>query len=576
MGFLCLNLDSQLEVPETTQQNQNEARDLGLDNVFTVNTEINFCIESFTGPQYYVTGATKLNSLTPNSGCTTGFTSSFSNVLTCPSGYTVSAGTAFCYYVSGVTTATTSAITLSLGNTLATYNLDYTPDFDVRFIFTGNTDFTGYTGNFCYKIYPKQYFKVSPPISIFLPGQESISTCIPFEEITGLTATQNFSISSNIPKTWNEYLIRPYYTFESAVCNPGQSYNMWDITTQTNLFNNNTDYYFMTVVNPPTPILQGPELPPRQEINFIQDILLSNGLPGPQGPQAINNQLNYFVLRDLPVSQNIMLFLNGVKLTEGADYNLIFYNGLLAPPVVEITIAPIKITDWLVANYLVGPPNPLSGQLNQWFVNTIFVSTITTDVNPGFVASINYNSVTGNQEMFLTQPFDPTNAIFLTINGVEMVENQQFFKSTTVNNKIIFDPAYMNPIVIGDVVSVFTVSSSIVPILSNYGQLSTNQFTASWSVPTTISSNVVSNFRLQMALQSDSGYTSVIYQTTLPFVSGVANYAHTITSIPLNNDYRFRVINEAVYTGYLNNKIKTCSFAEGFFSTTSRLINNTN
>jgi len=575
MGFLCLNRDSQTNVPETTQQNQNESRDLGLDNVFTVNTNVNICVESFTGPQYYVTGATKLESITPNSACTTGFVSSSLNTLVCPSGYTISAGTLFCYYVSGSTTATTSATTATITRTLAVYNLDSTPDFDVRFIFTGNTDFTGYTGNFCYKIFPKQFFKVSPPISIFLPGQESVNTCVPFEEITGLTVTQNFSTSSNIPRTWNEYLIRPYYTFESATCDPGRSFNMWDITSQTNLFNNNTDYYFMTVINPPTPVLEGPQLEARQEINFIQDVLLSNGLAGPQGPQAINNQLNYFLLRELPISQNIMLFLNGVKLTEGSDYNLIFYNGLLAPPVVEITIAPIKSTDWLVANYLVGPPNPLSGPLNQWFVNTILVSTITTDVNPGFVTAINYNSTTGNQEMFLTQPFDPDNAIFLTVNGVEMVEGQQFFKSSSVSNKIIFDPAYMNPIVIGDVVSVFTVSTSIVPILSNYGQLSTNQFTVTWSVPTVIPTNITSNFRVQLALESDSGYTSVIYQTVLPFITGVGNYTHTITSIPLNNNYRFRVINEAVYTAYLNNKIKTCSISEGFFSTTSRAINNT-
>jgi hypothetical protein len=303
--------------------------------------------------------------------------------------------------------------------------------------------------------------------------------------------------------------------------------------------------------------------------------LLTNGIPGPQGPQALNNELNYFVLKTTPVSQNIMLFLNGVKLTEGSDYNLIYYNGLLAPPVVEISIAPIKSTDWLVANYLVGQPNPLSGPLNQWFVNTIFVTGITININPGYVTSINYNSTTGNQEMYLTQPINPNNAIFLTINGVEMVEDQQFFKSTSIDNMIIFDKTYSNLIITGDVVSVFTVSKDSIYGGNDYGQLETNEFTANWVVPTTIPENVTSNFKIQVTLKNDSGYTSVYYEKTLPFVTGVGNYNTKITSIGLNNDYRFKVINEAVYNGYLNNKIKTCSSSEGFFSTTSRYINNT-
>jgi hypothetical protein len=569
MGFLCLNTKNKQNVPLETQEAEIVLRDIGLSNVYNVNTEVNLCLESFIGPQYYTSGITKLNTLTPNTACTTGFVYNVLNFLTCPTGYTISAGTTFCYYVSGSTTATTTATTNVIITDLANYNLDYTPNFNFKFIFTGDTSFTSYTGNFCYKIFPKQFFKDSSPISPLLPGQEFINKCIPFNEITGLTVTQSFSAFNNISKNWNEYLVRPYYTFNSKTC------NTWNSTNQTNLFNNNTDYYFATTINPPTPVLSGPAEGPRQEYNFLQDVLLANGLPGPQGPQAINNQLNYFLLRELPVSQNIMLFLNGVKLTEGSDYILIYYNGLLSPPVVEINIAPIKSTDWLVANYLVGPPNPLGGALNQWFVDTLLVTTITTDTNPGYVLAMNYNTITGNQEMYLTQPIDPDNAVFLTVNGVQMVEGQQFFKSTSIDNMLIFDNTYTNPIVIGDVVSVFTVSKNAVLTSNDYGEIPTNQFTINWTVPTTIPTNVTSNFKVEVALKSDSGYTSVYYQKTLPFISGVGDYSTTITSIALNNNYRFRVINEAVYAAYLNNKIKTCAHSEGFFSTTSRLINNT-
>ena len=575
MGFLCLNNNNNKNVSQESLTEENFLRDIGLNNVYNVQTNINVCSEVFNGPEYYVSGATKLTVLsTTSTGCTTGFTTNTYTNLTCPSGYKLSAGTNYCYFITGATTATTTATTVVVTENLAIYNLDYTPNFDVSFKITGDTSFTAYTGSFCYKIFPKKYFDVNPPVKLLTNGSESFNVCVPFSNITGFSVTQQF-LSGNTSKTWNEYLIRPYYTFKSKDCNKGQNYNTWTSSAQLNQFNNETDFYFMTVINPPKPELAGPTLPSLPSYNFIQDTLLINGISGPQGPQAINNQLNYFVLKSTPVSQNIMLFLNGVKLTEGSDYNLIYYNGLLAPPVVEISVAPIKSTDWLVANYLVGPPNPLSGPLNQWFVNTIYVTGITTNINPGYTTSINYNSTTGNQEMYLTQPIDPNNAIFLTINGVEMVENQQFFKSTSIDNMIIFDKTYANLILTGDVVSVFTVSKDFIYGGYDYGQLSSNEFTANWVVPTSLPQNVTSNFKVQVALKSDSGYTSVYYEKTLPFVNGVGNYTSTVTSIALNNDYRFRVINEATYNAYLNNKIKTCSSSEGFFSTTSRYINNT-
>lgn len=577
MGFLCSNINNKKNVNQDSLKEEIFLRDIGLSNIYNVETNVNVCSEIFNGPQYYVTGATDLFVLnTANSGCTTGFTTTTSSYKKCPTGYVFSAGTSgnTCYFISGTTTATTSATTFIVTQTLATYNLSETPNFDIKFLITGDTNYTAYTGNFCYKIFSKENFNVNGDIKVLRSGSEVINNCVLFTDITGGSVTQQF-FSGNTPNTWNEYLIRPFYTFKTTSCSQGQNFNQWVSTTQLNQFNSETDFYFMTVINPPKPELAGPSLEPLPNYNFIQDTLLTNGLPGPRGPQAINNELNYFTLKTTPVSQNIMLFLNGVKLTEGSDYNLIYYNGLLAPPVVKINLAPIKNSDWLVANYLVGQPNPLSGPLNQWFVNTIYVTGITVDINPGYATSINYNTTTGNQEMYLTQPIEPSNAIFLTINGVQMVENQQFFKSTSVDNKIIFDKTYTNLIVTGDVVSVFTVSKDFIYGGYDYGQLSTNEFKPNWVVSTTLPENVTSNFKVQVALKSDTGYTSVYYEKVIPFINGVGNYTSTISSIALNNDYRFRIVNEAVYTGYLNNKIKTCSSSEGFFSTTSRYINNT-
>ena len=112
MGFLCKTkknkyLDNPID------------RDLGLSNINNINSTTNFCFEPFNGPTYNLSGATK-----PLTG----------NTSPC----------------SGTPT-----------NCYAVYNLSEIDDFDLKFNFTGSTDYTGYTGDFCYNIYNRKNFTLS-------------------------------------------------------------------------------------------------------------------------------------------------------------------------------------------------------------------------------------------------------------------------------------------------------------------------------------------------------------------------------------------------------------------------------
>jgi len=574
MGFLCNIRNDKVKVSQSDLDNQELLRNVGLSNIFNINTTIDVCVEEFKSPQYYVSGATKLFSLIESSSaCTTSFTNYNKSYPVCQSGYTLSAGTNICYQVSGATTATTSANTYTINQTLATYNLDYTPNFNISFILTGMTDYTGYTGSFCYKIFGKNNFRVSQPVAGLPPTSELVNNCIEYNQITGGSVTYQF-LSGNTSKTWNEYLIRPYYTFTSKTCNKGQNFNTWDSEVQLNQFNPNTDFYFSTVINPPVPELNPPQGQAAEDVYFVQDILLNKGVVGETGPQAINDELNYFLLGEPPLGTNVMIFVNGVKMTENYDYTLLYYNGALAPPAVVFQGMALKSTDVVVANYLVGT-NESFITTSNWFINNLQVSTITTNTNPGYNVAINYNSVTGKQEMFLNKPISQTNAVVLFVNGVQMLEGVQFFKSTTENNKLIFNDSTMGTIVIGDIVSVFAVSTGNITGGYNYGSLDTNSFTANWTVPTALPENVSNDFVLQVANYNDTGYTIVLYQSiAIPFFSSQGNYTATINSLTLNQRYRFRVLSRATYTDLANNKIKTCSYSEGFFDTTSQKLNN--
>lgn len=551
MGFLCNKKDAKKDVDIEKLNEQNFLRYVSLDNVHSVYLDpvetpcygcktnnyvsgINFCNEVFKNPTFYVSGATKLYSgvTTTLTGCTTGYTD------------------------------------------LGVYNLDYTPDINVNFIVTGDTSYLSYNGVFGLKTFSKESFTVTNNVGGLPNGGEIVNSTFYFSGIT-TGVTQEYP-EGGLIKTWGEYMIRPYYIFVTQNCNEGLIFNTWDSVTQLNSFNNETDYYFMTVINPPKPVLASPDGKQVDSSVFIQDILLSNGVSGPR-EQTVNNGYNNFILKTQPVDlSQIMVFLNGVKLTSNVDYTTSF-RGFSVPPVV-IFNNEIKSTDVIVANYFSGVPSAFSNSdFSKWFTNNIVVNTIGS-TNPGLMPtepSVVYNSTTGNYEIYLTQPIESTNSVFLTINGIEMVQDRQFYLSTSQSNRIILDKTYSDSIKIGDIISVLATSPDNIFGTKDYGSLSTNEFQAQWIVNFTLPENVSSEFIMQVVDYNDSGYTTTLYQNVLPFVEGSNSYNSTVTSLSLNQYYRFRIIHKTTYTGYLDNKVTTCSYDEGFFNTKNSYINNT-
>lgn len=536
MGFLCNKRSEDVHVDQIKLTEQNFLRDIGLDNVNTINTEVSFCTEIFKNPEFYVSGATKLYS-----------------------GLTIT--------LTGCTTGSTSV-----------YNLDYTSDFNINYVITGNTDYQNYLGYFNLKVFPKDKFNATKSTNLFVNGSEIVKDSFKFSDITASTVTESFSVG-NLPKTWGEYLIRPYFTFLSKDCNPGMYIDTWTTTPQLNLFNNDSDYYFMTVINPPTPNLLPPPLAPIPNYNFVQDILLANGLTGPRSQEAINDSLNYFILKAKPSDPTqVLVFVNGVKMTYNYDY-VILTTGYSTPSVVKFNGDNIKITDVVVANYIVGSPLSASNiDFNQWFVNSLYINTITIDTNPGTfptLMTVNKNTITNNYEIYVTQPIDPNNAIFLTINGVEMVQDRQFYLSTSQQNRIILDKTYADPINVGDVISILAVSPNLIFGNNDYGSLTKNEFFIQWTINNVIPEGVTGRFLIQVVDKNDTNYNTILYQKIVLLENDKSNYETTITNLALNQYYAFRVLYETTYTGYLNNKVTTCSFSDGYFDTKNSYINNT-
>lgn len=530
MGFLCIKKNDKIVVSQTEIKETDFLRNIGLNNVYNLKPEINVCSEVFLSPEYYVSGTT--------TGLVTGLTAT----------------------LTGCTTGTTGI-----------YNLTYTSDFNVKFIITGSTNYVNYDGNLCFKVFPKERFKPKPATSGLINGSEIINNCYSFSAITS-SITKTFS-EGELPKTWAEYLIRPYFTFKSMECNPGIVFNSWNDTVQLNDFQDGSDYYFMTIVDPPTPRLNPPggiEIP---NYTLVTDRLYVNGVSSVRGAQSISGNLNYFILSSIP-SSGILLVLNGVQLTEDHDFRLIT-QGYSQPPIVEI-LNVIKDTDWLLATYISGGPNPWTTDFGVYFMDTILVDTFTNTATPSYRLpgdnSLNYNPVTLNYEFFTSLPIDPTSSIILTVNGVKLADDAQYFKSTSFDGRIIFDKIYTS-FNTGDVISILTVSKDKGQNNNNYGSLKTNQFLVQWSVPPTFTNTEVTGRFIVQAFNDDTN--ALINQKIVDFVDGQANYESLLTNLPLNVNYRFKVTFEATYYAYLNNEVITCSYSEGYFDTTNSYIKNT-
>lgn len=532
MGFLCIDKENKKDVSQKELIEQKFLRDNALNNVYNLTPEINFCQEIFFNPEYYAIGAIKLN---------TGLTTT----------------------ITGCTTGTTGI-----------YNLDYTGDVNLEFVITGNTNYTNYEGNFCLKYFTKNNFNPTIATGGLINGTEFTEDCFSFSGLTASSVVKIFSEGS-LPKTWQEYLIRPYYTFVSKECNPGVIFNSWYGTPQLNNFQEDTDYYFMTVTNPPTPILAGPSgAVGYANQTLITDKLYVNGITTTLGPQAINGERNYFFLSAVPLDNQILLILNGIQLTQGYDFELIS-NGIGTPTIVDVK-REIKDTDWLLATYIVGTPQSWVTNLGIYDINTILLDGFTTTTTPSYRTvgdnTINYNPVTNNYEFFTQFPIDKTFASIITVNGVKLAIDEQYFISTSFPGRIIFDKnsTIFN---VGDIISVLYVTESNNQNNNNYGSLKTNQFTAQWSVPTSFTNETVTGRFIVQAYDNDTN--NLTNQVIIDYTPGESNYEALLTSLPLNINFKFVVTFEATYIGYLNNKVITCSSAEGFFDTTNRYINNT-
>lgn len=490
MCILCKNKKTNIPIVNADDLIQSDVDRSGFSNIYNISNSVSFCDETFKNPLYYMDGTVK---------ATTGYT------------------TTAC---SGVTTATT----YSISGCSAVYNLSEIDDFDLTFNITGNTEYTGYTGNFCYHTFPlltrdKDYVTKSDSV---------LTNCFNYFTITSSTVTTNIGVN-DLPREDKQYFIKDFNKFRTKNCPTKLLINTFDLTTQplTDLYEDG--WYFVTVTNPEAPLLLS-----SNNSNLVNDSVIRTEVA-----QLIAGQTTIFTIKGVPLNNKMVVYVNGIQLTEGFDW-IPVTNSVGMIELLTGEIEPTK--DVVMIMYLdLQRSREDIFNLNEEFLNNdaFVVSSILTGVTSATTtALVNYNSTKNRQEVLLTKEFKFNSDIIFVINGVTLVENVDYYKSNSDNKKLIMDPNTV--IKMGDSISAFYYTDDSFDLF-DLGFFRTLKPTINWYAPDTYQNYLSKNgkFLLQVTKASDTGFNNPIQQKFVSFERNQINYEQELDELPTNVGEKF-------------------------------------
>lgn len=528
MCILCKNKKTEIPNVNLKASIQSDVNKSGLSNTINIYNEVSFCNEDFKSPLYYVDGAVK---------ATTGYT------------------TTAC---SGVTSATT----YSISGCSAVFNVSEITDFDLTFVITGNTQYSGYTGDFCHHIFDLSKIQQNT----YVTKQNSVlSNCYQFSGITGSSVVTNI-LSSDLGVKDAQYFIKDYNNFYTKNCLTKLLINTFDVTSQTTSDLYSDGWYFITVTNPEKPSL----------VKMIRTDLINSSVLVNEVISIVDGQSSIFKVNGTPLNNKMIVYVNGIQLTEGYDWTPV----IGSVGFIQLLTGTIESRDRLTVTYLsllnsaedIFNLNETQLSTDAFIVDTIYTGATSASTVP----ILNYNPTENKQEILLTNSVSQLPSIIFVVNGVTLTENVDYYKSSTNNRKIILDPKVV--LKIGDYVSAFYMIDDSLSFL-DLGYFRTLEPNLDWSVPTSYANYSSNNgkFLLQVTTSDDVNFDTPIQQKYVDFIQTKTNYTQKLDLLPTNlgNKFLFRIYFFKHYNILFDNVITTRSVSDvGTFTVNINYSNN--
>jgi hypothetical protein len=479
----------------------------------------------------------------------------------CPSGFALDtcSGTPFCNNIEYTGITVTSGVTVDCDGL---HNVSINDSFDLNFYITGGTDYTGYTGQFCYKLINDGYI-LSGDTNFLLDdnilegGVEVIyEKCFDFSGLTSTTITDTILSDVDVPISDNDYRLISYVKFYPENCTEDEI-NLSLLDPPLVEFNYSDDWFFTTITNPPTPLFT--EVVGQFQGGSIRTDVL----------QVFEGQRDY-QLTSAPNGGKVMVDVNGVTLTEDVDYTL-NYSLLPSGNVIITFLEDLEVSRDIVSVTYITPGDPtqlIQTRTDLFSIETLVVTGFTTGTTASTINIINDNVTAGVKEFFTQYDYLNNSTIRVTINGFELTQGIDYFTSNKVQNKINFHPN--RTVLVGDVITVWYFKQSAVLQEGQLGKLDSNDVDIRWYITEEIPTNSTGYFNIEITESTDLTYSATTYSGTTDYVSGTTAYSLLFEDVEVNKEYIYRVCMVKNYTNITNDVIETTSCsANGSFDLTS-------
>ena len=397
--------------------------------------------------------------------------------------------------------------------------------FGLSFIFTGNT--TSFSSNTTFKY---SIFKYDPNIGGFGTPAIYNSNEIEYSTISA-TSSVTITISSSTLNLDGDYLIKGYFIYDACT----DILNRLGVKIDTSQFNNgnqyilyneDTDYYFVAITSAATPTIIG------GLTNTANGRLFGFSMfPVSNGQTGMTFTVNFI---DDPI-----VALNGLVLAKNFDYvisghSVTFISGLMTTDVITM-IGSVGSSTYGIHNDLITITNPITSGVTGGEGNN----------------SVYYNTTTGKYEVYTLLTPSNGNQIIITLNGVVLAPNIDYYQSISNSKRFILEGVVM----VGDVINLY-----YLPTTNIVGNIYANTFGINWSI--SIVPQAV-NGQFVVEVSTGNTFTTLLTSATTSYQIGVSNYNAIVTLSGTNGQtIYYRVKNIKDYRNITGDIIESIAYSE--------------
>ncbi len=270
--------------------------------------------------------------------------------------------------------------------------------------------------------------------------------------------------------------------------------------------------------------------------------------------QILDGSTNSFVIGNS--YGRYIVSLNGITLGETLDYTLEEINtedvnstGTTTYPTVVLNLSgDTKKGDILTIGRVGKETTGRSIIYDNHIIDKPIISGDTNNQGDEFIY---YNTTTSKYEMYTKYEISESNDVIVTLNGVKLANNIDYFKSTSDPRRIIF----MGEILVGDIVNIFYNSDG-----SLVGNINTTTLGVSWNLDKTPKDT---NGLFTLELSDEKDFINILSSEDVNYITNISTYQATI---PLNGsagDVRYyRVKNKKSYIDMCGNPIITIAHSK--------------